>query len=70
MFWIEWIGTILTIIGIILTNLDYYPFNIYFGLIGTILWFRVAVEWNKPSLMVIEFIIMIIYFYGFLRIFG
>ncbi len=34
----KWIGTVLVLTGILLTNLNYYPLNIFLHGIGVIFW--------------------------------
>ena len=36
--YVKWISTTLVLIGILLTNLDIYPINIYFHGLGVIGW--------------------------------
>lgn len=65
---IEWIATITLIIGVALTSWNIYPFNIYMSALGNFLWLLIGFYWKKPSLIVIQFVIMFIYFGGIIKV--
>ena len=70
-FWIflEWLATIVLMIGVALTSFNIFPLNVYISLAGNLLWFFVGVHWRKWSLIVIQIVVTIIYLVGILKIF-
>jgi len=61
---IEWLATVVLIIGVALTSWNIYPANIYVSGTGNILWFVVACHWRKWSLITIQIIVTGIYAVG------
>lgn len=68
-WWLEWISTVVLIMGVALTAFNIYPANIYVCLVGNLLWLATAFIWNKWSLVIVEFIIVIIYLVGIFNTF-
>lgn len=60
----KWTGTILCLIGIALTSLNYYPINLWFGFIGSGLWATVGLRSKDWALFIVEFVAVLMYFYG------
>ncbi len=65
---IEWAATITLIIGVALTAWNVYPINIYINVIGNLLWFFLAVKWNKWSLIIIQTFVLILYLVGVIKL--
>ena len=63
-FWIEWSSTIILITGVLLTSLNVYPANLVFNFIGNLGWFVIGFLWRKYSLIVVQTVILAIYFGG------
>ena len=63
-FILEWLSTVLVIIGAILTAWNVYPTNIMFKFVGNVGWFVVGYMWRKWSLMTIQAIVSAIYIAG------
>lgn len=63
-FWIEWSSTIVLITGVLLTSLNVYPANLVFNFVGNLGWFVIGFLWGKYSLIVVQTVILIIYFSG------
>ena len=61
---IKWVGTIICLLGIGLTSFNYYPANIYFGLIGSALWTAAAVAQKDYALFLVEFVAVVMYAMG------
>jgi hypothetical protein len=61
---IKWLGTIICLLGIGLTSFNYYPANIYFGLIGSALWTVAAVAQKDYALFLVEFVAVAMYAAG------
>jgi uncharacterized membrane protein len=63
-FIIEWVSTILVIVGAMLTAWNIYPMNLAFQFVGNVGWFAVGYMWKKWSLMTIQAVISVIYIAG------
>lgn len=61
---IKWVGTIICLLGIGLTSFNYYPANIYFGLIGSALWTAAAIAQKDYALFLVEFVAVVMYAMG------
>jgi hypothetical protein len=60
----EWLATIILIIGVAFTAVNIYPLNVYFSLLGNLMWLILGVLWKKNSLIVIQLVIVTIYIAG------
>jgi hypothetical protein len=60
----EWLATFVLIVGVYLTAVNNYPMNIYFSLAGNFMWMVLGIMWRKPSLITIQLVVTVIYFYG------
>jgi len=67
-FFMEWIGTLVVLIGVAMTSFNIYPANLYVGLLGTLMWTVVGWKWRKWSLLVIEAAIAILYIAGIISV--
>ena len=63
-FALEWISTVVLIIGVYLSAVNIYPANVWVSLTGNLGWFVVAVMWRKWSLIVVQVIICCVYILG------
>lgn len=64
---IKWISTVLVLTGILLTNLNLYPLNIYFHGLGVIGW-TVAGLLFKDKAILVNFGLQIpLFLFGFLK---
>ena len=63
-FIFEWGSTIILLCGAALTSLNIYPMNVFLSLAGNLGWLVVSVMWRKPSLIVIQLVITVIYVAG------
>ena len=61
---IKWLGTIICLLGIGLTSFNYYPSNIYFGLIGSALWAFAGIAQKDYALFLVEFVAVVMYATG------
>ena len=61
---IKWLGTIICLLGIGLTSFNYYPSNIYFGLIGSSLWAFAGIAQKDYALFLVEFVAVVMYAAG------
>jgi hypothetical protein len=62
----KWAGTIICLIGIFLTNINFYPLNIYFGFIGSSLWAIAGYKQKDHALFLIEIAAVGMYAMGLL----
>lgn len=62
--WVEWISTILIIIGVILTSFDFTPLNKVILLLGAIGWTWVGILWKHKSVWLLNGFIAIVYTVG------
>jgi hypothetical protein len=65
-FIIEWVSTVILMIGVWLTAINYYPLNIVFSLLGNFGWLIVAIMWRKPSLITIQLVVSLLYIVGYI----
>ena len=63
-FIFEWGSTFILLCGAALTSLNIYPMNVFLSLAGNLGWLVVSVMWRKPSLIVIQLVISVIYVAG------
>jgi hypothetical protein len=63
---LEWLSTVVLLIGVYLTAVNIYPMNVYISLVGNFGWLVVAVIWRKWSLLTVQLVIVAIYMYGML----
>jgi hypothetical protein len=64
MILLKWSGTVLCLIGIALTSFNIYPANIFFGLIGSVLWTVAGFLQQDAPLFLVEAVAVIIYIIG------
>ena len=60
----EWGSTLILLAGATLTSLNIYPMNVFLSLAGNLGWLVVSLMWRKPSLIVIQLVISVIYIAG------
>lgn len=65
-FIIEWVSTVILMIGVWLTAINYYPLNIVFSLLGNFGWLIVAIMWRKLSLITIQLVVSLLYIVGYI----
>lgn len=61
---IKWVATAVTLVGALLTSLDIHPLNIYFLNVASIIWTIWAIRIKEPSLVVVNFGMLVIYAIG------
>ena len=64
---IEWGSTVLVIVGALLTSFNTYPLNIYVILVGNFGWMIIGLMWKKPSLIIIQTVLTLIYIAGLIN---
>ena len=63
-FYIKWLATAVTIVGAILTSLNYYPAGPSLLNLGAFLWLIVSIMWREASLIAVNAIVLVIYTTG------
>ena len=53
-WFIKWMGSILLIIGLSLRSGGIYPLDLYFTLVGSLLWTYVGMLWHDRSIMLVN----------------
>ena len=65
---IEWSATGLFLVSVLLTSFNIYPLNIFVALVANILWLWLGFIWNKWSLIIVEAVVVAIYFAGAIKV--
>lgn len=68
-FFIEWGSTALLIVGVLLASFNFFPLYLWFGLASNLGWLVIAAMWRKPSLIVVELVVVAIYIVGLIKYF-
>jgi len=55
-------------VGIALTSLNIFPLNLWFGFIGSLLWAVAGIQQKDYALFIVEFVAVLMYFYGIIRL--
>lgn len=61
---IEWIATVITIVGAYLTATNNHPLNLYFLNVGSFLWLIWAISQKRFSIALVNGVMLGIYLYG------
>lgn len=61
---LKWTGTLLCLLGILLTSINIYPLNILIGMIGSGLWAYSGYEQDDMALFTVEIVAVAFYFAG------
>jgi len=61
---VKWAGTVLCLLGILLTSFNIYPTNIFLGLIGSALWTYAGVMQRDTPLLLVEGVAVLFYLFG------
>jgi hypothetical protein len=64
---LKWSATVVTILGAVLTSLNYYPWNVIAFNLGSILWLIFAVRIKENSLIVVNSGLLLVYVLGILK---
>jgi hypothetical protein len=68
--WLKWFATGTLILGAILTTVDIRPLNIWMFNTGNLAWLIVGIMWREWSLVVLNLVLIAIYAYGLIFVFG
>jgi hypothetical protein len=61
---IKWLATGITLIGALLTSLNYFPYNVYAFNIGCVLWIFWAWKIREMSVVFVNVGLLLIYLIG------
>ncbi len=65
---IELSATGIFLVSVLLTSFNVYPLNIFVALVANILWLWLGFIWNKWSLIIVEAVVVAIYFAGAIKV--
>jgi len=68
-WWIEWISTLLLLLGVTLTALNIFPINLWVSLAANLGWLCVGLIWHKWSLIIVQLVVSTIYILGLSKVF-
>lgn len=63
---VKWIGSMLYLIGMVLTTLNIYPINLLFGAAGGTIWMLVGLKQKDNPLFIVEAASAFVYVIGFI----
>lgn len=63
-YWMEWVTSALSLTHVYLVAHDVAPYYKFSGILIALLWFVLAILWKKPSLILLNFIMICIYLWG------
>lgn len=64
---LEWIATLILIIGVALSSFDVYPMNIWISMIGNGLWIIIGIAWKKWPLILLQILLTLLNLAGLLK---
>jgi hypothetical protein len=65
---IKWLGTVLCLVGIFLTSFNIYPYNVWFSLVGSLLWTLAGFIQRDIALFIVEAVAVAMYIAGVVKI--
>ena len=66
-WFVKWCSSLLVLIGMLLTSVDIYPYNLVFHLFGVMGWSVVGLLWHDRALILLNGIATFIFALGLLR---
>ena len=66
-WYIKWIASVIILIGMCLTSINFMPYNLFFHFVGVMGWLVVGVMWHDRALMVVNSVAVMIFFMGILN---
>jgi hypothetical protein len=66
---LQWTGTVLVIIGAMLTSMNTFPANIWAFNIGSIAWVWFGIRVRAPAILTTNLVLLIIYVIGLVKTF-
>ena len=66
-WYIKWSESVFIIIGMLMSSLNIFPYNLFLHLIGVSGWFVVGMLWHDRSLIVVNAIAIFIFLSGIIK---
>lgn len=66
-WYIKWTASVIILIGMCLTSINFMPYNLFFHFVGVMGWLVVGVMWHDRALMVVNSVAAMIFFMGILN---
>ena len=66
-WYIKWVSSVIIIIGMIMSSVNFFPYNLFIHFIGVSGWFVVGLLWNDRSLILLNGIAMVIFSIGIMN---
>ena len=66
-WYIKWSASVFIIIGMLMSSLNLFPYNLFLHLIGVSGWFVVGMLWHDRSLIVVNAIAVFIFLSGIIK---
>ena len=66
-WYIKWVSSVIIIVGMIMSSVNFFPYNLFIHFIGVSRWFVVGLLWNDRSLILLNGIAMVIFSIGIMN---
>jgi len=66
-WYIKWVSSVIIIVGMIMSSVNFFPYNLFVHFIGVSGWFVVGLLWNDRSLILLNGIAMVIFSIGIMN---
>ena len=63
-WYVKWISSLVIIVGMIMSSLNIYPYNLYIHLLGVAGWLWVGFLWHDRALILLNAIAVVIFILG------
>ena len=63
-WYVKWISSLVIIVGMIMSSLNIYPYNLYIHLLGVAGWLWVGFLWHDRALILLNAIAVVIFALG------
>ena len=62
--YVKWISSLIIIVGMVMSSLNIYPYNLYVHLLGVLGWLWVGFLWHDRALILLNAIAVVIFILG------
>ena len=66
-WYIKWISAFVILLGMSLTSMEVYPYNLYLHLIGVSGWFVVGMLWHDRALIFLNAVAIAVFLMGIIK---
>lgn len=63
-WYVKWISSLIIIVGMVMSSLNIYPYNLYVHLLGVLGWLWVGFLWHDRALILLNAIAVVIFILG------